>query len=90
MIGHHFQRLNRDLPLFGFFLKQVAQILLYGAHQNLATVLWTPDQVIFQRINYACTTAIFDHRYSIARHLIFYNYQPHRGEEVAKLPMVIG
>jgi hypothetical protein len=49
VIGHDLQRFNVYIQLICFFSEQFFQSHGYVAHKYFPPVLWTPDQVIFER-----------------------------------------
>ena len=48
MIWHNFHFNDFSVDLRSYFIKQ---LLYYPVHKNLAPIFWTPNHMIFARIN---------------------------------------
>jgi len=76
VVWHDFECLNRNVQLLGLLVQQGAQFFRNLPCENFATILWTPNQVIFQGENASCIAPIpcVAHRASISHNSLSVNY----------------
>lgn len=71
VIRHNFQRLDIRFEFLCLLVEQLTKSFLNRPDKHLETILGTPDQVVFERVNRQSTDAIsgIHHETSIARKL---------------------